>query len=57
MDQGEIISKLEVVIDKIEYDEISIGEVYDFLTSLVSDIELSSDYDADFGDVQFDDLN
>ena len=57
MDQGEIISKLEVVIDKIEYDEISISEVYDFLTSLVSDIEFSSDYDADFGDVQFDDLN
>ena len=57
MDQGEIISRLEIVIDKIEYDEISIGEVYNFLTSLVSDMEFTSDYDADFGDVQFDDLN
>ena len=57
MDQGDILTKLEVIIDKIEYDEISISEVYDFLTSLVSDIEFSTDYDADFGDVQFDDLD
>ena len=57
MDQGEIISQLEIVIDKIEYNEISISEVYDFLTLLVSDIEFTSDYDADFGDVQFNDLD
>ena len=57
MDQGEIISRLEIVIDKIEYDEISMGEVYDFLTLLVSDMEFTSDYDTDFGDVQFDDLD
>jgi hypothetical protein len=57
MDQGDILTRLEVVIDKIEYDEIGIGEVYDMLTSLVSDIEFHTDYDADFGDVQFDDLD
>ena len=57
MDQGDILTRLEVVIDKIEYDEISMGEVYDMLTSLVSDIEFYADYDADFGDVQFDDLD
>ena len=57
MDQGDIITRLEVIIDKIEYDETDIGEVYDMLTSLVSDIEFSTDYDADFGDVQFDDLD
>lgn len=57
MDQGDILTKLEVIIDKIEYDEISISEVYDFLTSLVSDIEFSTDYDADFGSVEFDDLD
>jgi len=57
MDQGEILSRLEVVIDKIEYDEIGLGEVYDFLTSLVSDIEFSTDYDADFGSIEFDDLD
>ena len=57
MDQGDIITRLEVIIDKIEYDETSMGEVYDMLTSLVSDIEFSADYDADFGDVQFDDLD
>ena len=57
MDQGEIISRLESVIDKIEYSEVNISEVYDFLTLLVSDIEFTSDYDADFGDVQFNDLD
>ena len=57
MDQGDIITRLEVIIDKIEYDETSMGEIYDMLTSLVSDIEFSTDYDADFGDVQFDDLD
>lgn len=57
MDQGDILTRLEVVIDKIEYDEVGIGEVYDMLTSLVSDIEFHTDYDADFGDVQFDDLD
>ena len=57
MDQGDIITRLEVIIDKIEYDETSMGEVYDMLTSLVSDIEFSTDYDADFGDVRFDDLD
>ena len=57
MDQGDILTRLEAIIDKIEYDETGIGEVYDMLTSLVSDIEFSTDYDADFGDVQFDDLD
>jgi hypothetical protein len=57
MDQGDILSCLEVIIDKIEFEEISLNEVYDALTTLVSDIEYSSGYDADFGDVRFDDLD
>ena len=57
MDIADIISRLEVVIDNIEFEEISITEVQDNLISLVNDIESSSNFDADFGDVRFDDLN
>ena len=57
MDIADIISRLEVVIDNIEFEEISITEVQDTLISLVNDIESSSNFDADFGDVRFDDLN
>ena len=57
MDIADIISRLEVVIDNIEFEEISITEVQDTLISLVNDIESSSNFDADFGDVQFNDLD
>ena len=57
MDIADIISRLEVVIDNIEFEEISIAEVQDTLISLVNDIESSSNFDADFGDVRFDDLD
>ena len=57
MDIADIISRLEVVIDNIEFEEISIMEVQDTLVSLVNDIESSSNFDADFGDVRFDDLD
>jgi hypothetical protein len=57
MDQGNIISRLEVIVDAIEYDEMVLSDVYDALVSLVNDIESTIDYDADFGDVQFEDLD
>jgi hypothetical protein len=57
MDIADIISRLEVVIENIEYEEISIVEVQDNLKSLVNDIEFSTDFDLDFGDVRFDDLD
>ena len=57
MDIADIISRLEVVIDNIEFEEISITEVQDTLISLVNDIESSSNFDADFGDIRFDDLD
>ncbi len=57
MDQGDILSRLEVIVDKIEYEELDLKTVYDSLTELISDIEFSSGYDADFGDVRFDDLD
>ncbi len=57
MDQGDIISRLENITNKIEYEEINISEVYDILTLLISDIETLSNYDADFGEVRFDDLD
>ena len=57
MDIADIISRLEVVIENIEYEEISITEVQDNLKSLVNDIEFSTNFDADFGDIRFDDLD
>ena len=57
MDTGDILSRLEVITDKIEYEELNLKTVYDLLTELISDIEFSSDYDTDFGDVRFDDLD
>ena len=57
MDTGDILSRLEVIIDKIEYEELDLKTVYDSLTELISDIEYSSDYDADFGDIRFDELD
>jgi len=57
MDTGDILSRLEVITDKIEYEELNLKTVYDLLTELISDIEFSSDYDADFGDIRFDDLD
>ena len=57
MDHSTIINRLEVVIDSIEYEEMGLTEAYDALVLLVSDIESSLDYDADFGNVQFEDLD
>ena len=57
MDIADIINKLEVIIDNIEFEDISINEVKNNLTSLVNDIELSSNFDADFGDIRFDELD
>jgi hypothetical protein len=57
MDTGDILSRLEVITDKIEYEELDLKSVYDSLIELISDIEYSSDYDADFGDIRFDDLD
>ena len=57
MDASTIITRLESIKDSIEYEEMSITEVYDAITRLVDDIESVIDYDADFGDIQFDDLD
>ena len=57
MDITDIISRLEVITDNIEFEEITINEVYDALTLLINDIETSSNFDVDFGDVRFDDLD
>ena len=57
MDITDIISRLEVITDNIEFEEITINEVYDALTLLINDIETSSNFDAVFGDVRFDDLD
>ena len=57
MDTGDILSRLEVITDKIEYEELDLKSVYDSLIELISDIEYSSDYDADFGDIRFDELD
>ena len=57
MDITNIISRLEVITDNIEFEEITVTEVHDALTLLINDIETSSNFDADFGDVRFDDLD
>ena len=57
MDITDIISRLEVVLDDIEFEEITINEVQEALTLLVSDLESSSNFDADFGDIGFEDLD
>ena len=57
MDITDIISRLEVIIDNIEYEETTITEVQEALVLLVSDLESSSNFDADFGDIQFNDLD
>ena len=57
MDITDIISRLEVITDNIEFEEITVTEVHDALTLLINDIETSSNFDVDFGDVRFDDLD
>ena len=57
MDASTIITRLESIKDSIDYEEMSITEIYDAITGLVDDIESVIDYDADFGDIQFDDLD
>jgi len=57
MDAGNIISRLEVIVDAIEYEEIDLAGVYETLVEMINDLEAASDYDADFGDIRFDDLD
>lgn len=54
MDLSDIISRLSIIIDAIEYDEMNLSEVYDSLVSLNNDIEESFDHTSDFS---FDDLD
>ena len=56
MDKGDILSRIEIIIDKIEYEELDLREVHEALTLRASDIEYSTDYDSDYGDIRFDDL-
>jgi hypothetical protein len=57
MDIGNIISRLESIKDSIEYEEMSTSDVFEAINELIDDIESTMDYDADFGDIQFDDLD
>jgi len=57
MDIADIISRLEVVLDNIEYEDINITEIQEALISLVNDLETSSNFDTDFGDIGFNDLD
>ena len=57
MDASTIITRLESIKDSIEYEEISTSDVLEAITELVDDIESTIEYDADFGDIQFDDLD
>lgn len=57
MDASDIITRLESIKDSIEYEEMNITDVFDAIVELVDDIESGIDYDADFGDIQFDDLD
>ena len=57
MDIGNIISRLESIKDSIEYEEMSTSDVFESINELIDDIESTMDYDADFGDIQFDDLD
>lgn len=56
MDITDIISRLEIITEGIEYEEINVNEVQDLINTLISDIETSSNFDADFGEIHFDDL-
>ena len=56
MDITDIISRLEIITEGIEYEEINVSEVQDLINTLISDIEASSNFDADFGEMHFDDL-
>ena len=57
MDIADIISRLEIIVDSIEYEEININEVHDDLKSLIDDIETTSNFNGGFGGIQFDDLS
>ena len=57
MDASTIITRLESIKDSIEYEEMSTSDVLESITELVDDIESTIEYDADFGDIQFDDLD
>jgi hypothetical protein len=54
MDYADIIARLSLIVEGIEYNEINLTEVNNTLTELISDIEYSRD---EFGDFRFDDLD
>ena len=41
MDITDIISRLEIITEGIEYEEINVYEVQDLINTLISDIEAS----------------
>ena len=56
MDITDIISRLEVVVDNIEYEDANVSDVYDALMLLINDIESSTNFDTDFGSIGFDEI-
>jgi len=54
MDHADIIARLSLITEGIEYNEINLSEVYDTLIELINDIEYSQDDYDNFG---FDDLD
>lgn len=54
MDTGDILSRLEIIIEAIEYDETDLGEVRENLMEIVNEIENSPSYEDGF---EFDDLD
>lgn len=54
MDFSDILSRLTILIDSIQYDETTLPEVYDDLVTLATDVEDSIVYGEDFS---FEDLD
>ena len=54
MDFSDILSRLTILIDSIQYDETTLPEVYDDLVALATDVEDSITYGEDFS---FEDLD
>jgi hypothetical protein len=54
MDYADIIARLSLVIEGIEYNEIDLSEVHNTLVELLNDVEYSQN---DYDDFRFDDLD
>ena len=54
MDYRDIVSRIEIIIDAIEYEEMELEEVKTSLTDLVMDVESSTAYEDSF---EFEDLD